>query len=168
MSAPTGTRRIRQAVGIFDDAAALHQVAQILTEQGVEPSDLTVLAGRETLDKKLVSYRHANPGTVLDQALASMRVIGTTDGAGPLCVSSGSFGDLLVAAVEEAGPSDPFLDRWLPSRHAGFLHNQLDAGAALLWVQVRNGAEEKRAGRALLKHSRHQVQMHDFSFPNPP
>ena len=27
--------------------------------------------------------------------------------------------------------------------------------------------EEKRAGRALLKYSRHQVQMHDFSFPDP-
>lgn len=168
MNASTGMVRLRQAVGTFHDAAPLHNVAQVLTDRGVEPADLTVLVGHETLDTKLLPHVSANPGTVLDKALTSMSVIGATQGAGPLLVSSGAFGDRLVAAAtDKAQSSEPFLARWLPPRHAAYLHEQLDAGAALLWAHVRNGEEEKRAGTALLKHSQHQVQMHDFSFPDP-
>lgn len=168
MSASTGKVRLRQAVGTFHDATTLLNVAQVLTERGVAPLDLTVLVGQAALDDKLLPHASETPGTILDKALTSMSVIGATQGAGPLLVSSGPFGDLFVAAAsDDALSSTPFLTRWLSPRHAGYLHQQLDAGAALLWVYVRNGEEEKRAGRALLQHSQHQVQMHDFSFPDP-
>jgi hypothetical protein len=101
--------------------------------------------------------------------LASMSAISMTEDAGPLLVSSTPFGELLVAAAADAAENaQPFLTRWLSARHAGYLHQQLDAGAVLLCVHVRNGEEEKRAGRVLLQQSQHRVQMHDFSFADSP
>ena len=171
MSASKGTIRLRQAVGSFDDAAALESITQAMIEQGVSRPDLTVLVGQVSLDDKLLPHIGMNPDSVLNIALTSMSPIGATQAAGPLMVSSGMFGDLLVAeAYEQTEGSGPFLARWLPNRHADYLHQQLDAGAALFWIHVRNGEEEKRAGMALLQHSQHQVQMHDFVFssPSPP
>lgn len=170
MNVSTGKIRLRQAVGSFDDAVSLQDIVQVLADQDVALSDLTVLVGKLSLDDKLVPFQDRNPGTILDRVLTSMSMIGRTEGAGLLLVSSTPFGDCLIAAAEKAETSEPFLTRWLSARHAGFLQQQLDAGAALLCIHVRNGEEEKRAGRALLQHSRHQVQMHDFSFsePTPP
>ncbi len=170
MNASTGMARLRQAVGSFDEPGGLGDILQVLADQGVALSDLTVLVGQKPLDDKLVPYQRSNPGTILDRALTSMSAIGMTEGAGPLLVSSTSFGDRLIAAVDTAETSQLFLTRWLSARHAVYLHQQLDTGAALLCIHVRNGEEEKRAGRALLQHSRRQVQMHDFSFfdPMPP
>ncbi|MGH1482723.1 MAG: hypothetical protein ACRBM6_29110 [Geminicoccales bacterium] len=171
MSVSTGKTRMRQAVGNFHDADGLHDIVQLFVVQDVTPSDLTVLVGQTPLDESLRPYLRRNPGTILDSMLVAMSTIGMTEGAGPLLVSSTPFGDRLVAAADTAdsgqGSAQPFLARWLSTRHAGYLHEQLDAGAALLCIHVRNGEEEKQAGRALLQHSRHQVQMHDFSFPDP-
>lgn len=167
MNASTGKIRLRQAVGSFHEAGSLRDVVQVLADQDVISSDLTVLVGQESLDDKFLPPMRSNPGTMLDSALASMNAIGVTESAGPLLVSSTPFGDRLIAAADTAQTPQPFLTGWLSARHAGYLHQQLDAGAALLCILVRNGEEEKRAGRALLQHSRHQVQMHDFSFPEP-
>ncbi len=167
MNTSTGKTRLRQAVGSFDDAAGLHDIVQVLADHGVALSDLTILVGQGCLDDKLVPYQGRIPGSILDRVLASMSTIGMTEDAGPLMASSTPFGDCLIAAAEKAETAQPFLTRWLSVRHAGYLQQQLDAGAALLCIHVRNGEEEKRAGRALLQHSRHQVQMHDFSFPDP-
>ncbi|MGI9498665.1 MAG: hypothetical protein ACR2P3_01390 [Geminicoccaceae bacterium] len=167
MNASTGKIRLRQAVGSFDEAGSLRDVVQVLADQDVAPSDLTVLVGQDCLEGKFLTPMRSDPGTMLDIAMASMNAIGMTESAGPLLVSSTPFGDLLIAAA--AGMAETpqlFLTRWLSARHAGYLQEQLDAGAALLCIHVRNGEEEKRAGRALLRHSRHQVQMHDFSFPD--
>ena len=169
MNASTGKARLRQAVGSFEDVGGLHDIAQMLVDQGAALSELTVLVGQTPLDDNLSPHQRSNPGTILDHVLAAMTPIGMTKGAGPLLASSSPFGDLLVAAAADgAETSQPFLTRWLSARHASYLHQQLDAGAALLCVHVRNGEEEKRAGRALLQHSKHQVQMHDFSFPEAP
>ena len=169
MTASTGKTRVRQAVGSFDDAEGLQGVVQVLTDRGVTPAELTILVGQKSLDDTFLAPVRNEPGSVLDSALTSMRPIGTTEGAGPLLVSATPFGNRLVAAAADpSGTAQPFLTRWLSARHAGYLHQQLDAGTVLLCVHVRNGEEEKQAGRALLKHSRHQVQMHDFSFPDPP
>jgi hypothetical protein len=169
MNVSRGKNRLRQAVGSFDDAAGLHGIAQVLTDQDVAPSDLTVLVGQKPLDDSRLPYLHSNPGTILDGMLASMSAISMTEDAGPLLVSSTPFGELLVAAAADAAENaQPFLTRWLSARHAGYLHQQLDAGAVLLCVHVRNGEEEKRAGRVLLQQSQHRVQMHDFSFADSP
>ncbi|MGI9450296.1 MAG: hypothetical protein ACR2QH_06635 [Geminicoccaceae bacterium] len=169
MNVSTGKARLRQAVGSFEDAGGLHDIAQRLVDQAAALSELTVLVGQKPFDDSLLPYLHSNPGTILGNLLAMMTPIGITEGAGALLASSSPFGDLLVAAATDSAESaQPFLTRWLSARHAGYLHQQLDAGAVLLCVHVRNGEEEKRAGRALLQHSKHQVQMHDFSFPDPP
>jgi len=168
MRASEGIVRLRQAVGSFDDAAALDTTAHILVDQGVARPDLTVLVGKEALDAKLLPHVKTDPTSDLNVALKSMNTVGSTNPDGLLLASAGMFGDFLFAASSnEVESSDPFLSNWLPNRHADYLHQQLDAGAALLWVNVRNGQEERRAGTALLRHSRHQVQMHDFSFPGP-
>ena len=169
MNASTGKEKLRQAVGSFEDAGGLHDITQTLVDQGAALSELTVLVGQTALDDNLFPHQRSNPGTILDGMLATMTPIGMTMSAGPLLVSSSPFGELLAAATaDNAETVQPFLTRWLSTRHAGYLHQQLDAGAALLCVHVQNGQEEKRAGRALLQHSKHQVQMHDFSFPDPP
>lgn len=168
MTTSTGKIRARQAVGSFHETGGLQEVVTVLADQGVAASDLTVMVGRSPLDKRFLPHMRSHPGTMLDGALADMRPIGTTEGVGPLLVSSSPFGDRLVAAAADRTRSaQPFLTRWLSARHAGYLHEQLDAGAVLLCIHVQNGEEEKRAGRALLEHSKHQVQLHDFSFPDP-
>jgi len=167
MNASTGRIRLRQAVGSFDEAGSLCDVVQVLADQDVATADLTVVVGQDSLDDTFLPAIRSNPGAMLDCATASMSAIVMTENAGPLLVSSTPLGDRLMAAADTAQTPQPFLARWLSARHAGYLQQQLDAGAALLFIHVRNGEEEKRAGRALLQHSRHQVQMHDFSFPAP-
>lgn len=162
MAASMRGPKIRQAVGVFYEADRLQQTLDALTTAGVDRGDLAILAGRETVDTKIRTYLEKMDSGVLRDLLQAMIVVGPVSQAGPLFISRGHLAEFLSRANKDEATAKPFPDGHLSDRHASFLRAQLDAGACLLWVTIRNGDEEKTAGGALLKYSRHQVQMHDL------
>lgn len=155
--------KFRQAVGVFYDPDRLQEALVTLTTAGVDRDDLALLAGRETIDTKVRSRPSQADSGILEDLLQAMIVVGPVSQAGPLLISRGRLADFLSRSISDETAARPFPDGHLPERHAAFLRGQLDAGACLLWVTVRDEAQDKRAATALLEHSRHQVQLHDFS-----
>ena len=154
--------KIRQAVGVFYETGRLQLTLDALTMAGVDRANLAILAGRETIDTKFRPHLEKTDSVVLRDLLQAMIVAGPVSQSGPLFISRGHLAEFLRRASKDEAMVKTFPDGYLSDRHAAFLQGQLDAGACLLWVTIRNGDEEKTAGAALLEHSRHQVQMHDF------
>jgi len=162
MAPSTRSPKLRQAVGIFYEAARLQVTLDALIAAGVDRDDLALLAGREMIDSTIRPQLDKTRNPILKDLLQTMIVVGSINEVGPMFISRSRLADFLGRAQEDELAEKPFPDGHLPDRHAAFLREQLDAGACLLWITVHNPDQEKRAGRALLKHSRHRVQMHDL------
>ncbi|MGI9491121.1 MAG: hypothetical protein ACR2QF_01705 [Geminicoccaceae bacterium] len=154
--------RLRQAVGVFYEAGRLQQTLDTLTMASIDLADLAILARREAIDTNLRPHLEKMDSGVLRDLLQEMIVVGPVSQAGPLFISRGHLAEFLSRTSKDEGMAKPFPGGHLSDRHSAFLQDQLDAGACLLWVTIRNGDDEKTAGAALLRHSRHQVQMRDF------
>lgn len=154
--------KVRQAVGVFYEAERLQQTLDALIVAEVDHADLAILAGRETIDAKIRSYPEKANSGVLRDLLQAMIVVGPVSQAGPLFLSRGHLAEFLNRTSSDEATAKPFPSEYLSDRHAAFLQEQLDAGGCLLWVTIRNGDQEKAAGAALLKYSRHRVQIHDL------
>ncbi len=162
MAASMRGPKLRQAVGIFYDADRLQQTLEALTEAEVNHADLAILAGHEAIDAKIRSYPEKANSGVLRDLLQAMIVVGPVSQAGPLFLSRGHLAEFLSRTRSGEATTKPFPGEYLSDQHAAFLQEQLDAGGCLLWVTIRNGDQEKAAGAALLKYSRHRVQIHDL------
>lgn len=162
MAASARSPKLRQAVGIFYEAERLRETLDALVSAGVDRNDLALLASQEAIETKFRPYVSKTDNPVLGELLQTMIVVGSASEAGHVFTSRSRLADFLTRSKGDESTEKPFPDGHLLDRHAAFLREQLDAGACLLWVTVHNPDEEKRAGRALLEHSRHRVQMHDL------
>ena len=57
---------------------------------------------------------------------------------------------------------DIALSRWLIARHAAHLQTAVEDGKILLWVQLFDYADERRAYQSLLASSSTSVGVHDL------
>ena len=155
-------RKSRQAVGVFYDADQLAQALSNLVKADFADASIGLLARQETIDRMLRPEPVASDNPILLDLLKTMIVIGPAGKAGAMLLSRGRLADFLSKSSHASSTAKPFPEGYLADRHAAFLREQLDAGACLMWVTVDNGEQEKTAGSVLLKHSCHQVQVHDF------
>lgn len=155
--------KFRQAVGVFYDPDRLEDALNSLAKAGIDGENVGLLAGQETIDSKVRPHLSKTDNPILGDLLQTMIVLGPVSEAGPLFVSRGRLADFLNRTSGDESAAKSFPDGHLPDRHAAFLREHLDAGACLLWVTIHDGDREKAAGTALLRHSQHQVQMHDLS-----
>jgi hypothetical protein len=176
--------RAREAVAVFEDAETFQAAIDELLSSGFDRSDLSLLAGRHAVAKKLghalesVVEAEDDPN-VPRAAYVSTESVGDAEGAlvgglfyvgamlagGAMVASGGTAAGAVVAALlagGAAGSIGTVLARWLGHHHADYLQQQLDCGGLLLWVNVRDAEHEERALEILSRHSAHDVHVHEF------
>jgi len=57
------------------------------------------------------------------------------------------------------------LAQWIQHDYTAYLQDQIDRGGLLLWVHVRDRAQESRALQILRRHSAHDVHVHELKMP---
>lgn len=173
---------VREAVGVFDNAESLEAAIDELQSSGFDRSDISVLAGVNTVEKKL-GHRYKKVADLADDtkvpttAFVSTEAMGDAEGAligvllfvgavsvaGAVVASGGALAAAYTAAAiggATGGMAGMGLSSFLKQHHADYLQNQLDRGGLLLWVRTRDATHEDRAKKILSNHSAHDVHVH--------
>lgn len=170
----------REAVAVFEDVAELDDAVRRLIEAGFKEADLSLLADRRTVERKLghtyeaveeledapgiprVAYRRLS-----DPAASEGRFIGALTYAPPLLAagavvaSTGFVTGLVIGAAVAGTLAANVLGHVVDRRHADWLQEQLDRGGILLWVQVKDDEAAAIAVRLLTRHAVHDVHLHE-------
>jgi len=171
--------RAREAVAVFEDVGDLDEAVHALLEAGFHYHDLSLLADRRTVERKLghayekveeleddpevprVAYRRP-----LDPAAAEGNYIGAINWAPPLLAagavvaSTGLITGLVVGAAVAGGLAANVLGHVIDQRHANWLQEQLDHGGILLWVRLKDEEAAELAVHILTRHAVHDVHIH--------
>lgn len=196
------TYEVREVVAEFTDPDMLEDTVESLERAGLDRSDISMMATYDAVTKKL-GHLYASvseveddgdvPQTVFadrhERAEAKAAIIGLPvyiggSAAGLAVVASGgtlAVAALLAAAGAGAGAAiGALLSGAIDRRHAATVEDQLASGGMLLWVRVKDDAQEARV-TALLRDGggdnvhahtlkRHwgtdDVPLHDFN-PDP-
>ena len=173
---------VREAVGVFDNAESLEAAIDELQSSGFDRAEISVLAGVDTVEKKL-GHRYKKVAELEDDAevpttaFVSTEAIGDAEGAligallfigavsmaGAVVASGGALAAAYTAAAiggATGGMAGIGLSSFLERHHAEYLQQQLDRGGLLLWVRTRDAAHEDRAKKILSKHTAHDVHVH--------
>lgn len=172
---------------MFEDTAALLDAIDELETSGFDREDLSLLAGKDTVEAKLghvlervedleddpKTPRQAfiSPESVGDAkgwAIGSLLYVGGVSAAGAVVASGGTLLATILAAsvVGTAGCLiGTVLAQWIQHDYTAYLQDQIDRGGLLLWVHVRDRAQESRALQILRRHSAHDVHVHELKMP---
>jgi hypothetical protein len=179
----------REAVGIFHEAAALDAARDELLSAGFDRADLSLLASDHAVEEKL-GHRYERTSALADDpaaprlAYVSTEAIGGAEGAlvgglvyvgalvasGAVVASGGTLAAVIAAAALAGGGGGligSILARRVGRHHADYLHEQLERGGLLLWVQASTPAEERLAMEILRKHSADCIHLHGIPEPAP-
>ncbi len=176
--------KIREAVGVFHDEAALQSAADELLTAGFDRSHLSLLAGEHAVETKLghayetvseleddpevpsLAYAGSDSRTeakaVLTGGLAYIGAVGT---AGAIVASGGTVAAALIGAAMAGGAGGLIgssLARFIENHHADRLQEQLDHGGLLLWVRTLDDDHERRAREILQRNGAEDVHVHDL------
>jgi hypothetical protein len=170
---------IREAVAVFDDAESLETAVSDLQSNGIDRSDLSVLAhaslaesrsgdlsivGEDstTMREPVVSDTDLRQGRILGTSLAAT-VAGLA--AAGVTVATGGVAAAAIAAAAVAaggvGAAGTLVGRTVADDQESFLDVQLAHGGVLLWVRIRDANAEQRAIEVLRRYSPH-VHVHDL------
>jgi hypothetical protein len=167
---------IREAVAVFDDAQQLEDAVFALETRGFDRAAFSVLADEAAVERKL-GHRYQRVAEMEDEPTAPRETFFTrvsrieSEYGIPIGLASvgflalGGVGGGLAALAATAGGAalGAALGRMLHRHHALRVQEQLARGGLLLWVNVRNSAEEKTAVETLKAHSAHDVHIHEIS-----
>jgi hypothetical protein len=178
MSDQAGEARAREAVGVFDDAAAFEAATRELLAAGFAEADLGLLASQAAVEAKL-GHRYERVEELEDEPRAprlafrerprgadEIRVPGplahlpVVIAGGVLVASSGALAAALGVGALAGGLIGTALGSWLDRRHALYLQEQLDRGGILLWVRTADPEAERKAMSILQRHSAHDIHIH--------
>ena len=144
---------MRFAVGIFDAWADVQTSISELTAGGTAQSAFSVLGLHRDLASKVA--RAVDGTSLLDLPFPGNREL--------LAGTRGPVADHLATRL--AGNADTLaaaLGNWLIPRHAAQLDQAVAAGKFILWVQLFDNDDERRAYRSLLARSSNSVGVHDI------
>lgn len=185
--ADTESGTVREAVGVFHDAASLEGAIDELLTHGFDRAHLSLVAGRETVEQTLhhaftkvaeleddaevprIAYiSRESLGDAEGGLIGGLMYVGAVAAAGGIVASGGAVAGALLAAALAGGAGGfigSTLARMLDEHHAKFLHDQLDRGGILLWVRTVDEAHEERAKDILNRHSAGDVHVHTLPAP---
>jgi hypothetical protein len=144
---------LRFAVGIFDTWAGVQASVHDLTSAGMAESRFNYLGLNRVL-----SPPSAPPEPNL--SLCDLPFPGNAD---PASASDGPLVAILLGRLgRDARTLASALGHWLIPRHAAQLQDAVAAGKIVLWVQLLDNDEERRACRSLLARSSNSVGVHDI------
>ncbi|MFW5679070.1 MAG: hypothetical protein ACOC3D_02300 [Pseudomonadota bacterium] len=175
-----GEQRMREAVAVFDDVADLDEAVNALLAAGFGEADLSLLADRETVEKKLghtyvrvdelvddptaprvVYHRPSDPAVNEGRLIGSLTWAPPLVAAGAVVASTGLVTGLVIGAAVAGTLAASVLGHVLDRRHADWLQEQLDAGGILLWVRIADEDKAEIAVPILTRHAVHDVHVHD-------
>ncbi len=176
--------RVREAVAVFDAVADYEAALHALLEAGFAPEEIQMLAGFETVEKKLghryrrveeledvpeaprTAFVHLEDLEAGERAVAaSLTVLPTLLAGGLVVASSGPLAALLAGAAMAGGMLATLLAEWLGEHRARELVEQLRHGGILLWVRVDTPEKERRALEILHRHGGRDVHVHEIPRP---
>jgi len=172
----------REAVGVFHDRPSLQTAIDELLSSGFDRADLSFLANRETVERRLGhGYRSTaqleDDATVPTVAYVSTESVGDAEGAiaggliyvgavataGAIVASGGTFAAAIAAAGGAGAALGALLDRFLDRRFAERFEDQLAQGGILLWVRTPDPGREEVATAVLKKNGATDVHVHDLA-----
>lgn len=187
MAEPSNTGAVREAVGVFDDAEILEAAIDELLSSGFDRSQLSLLAGEETIHDKL-GHIYAKVEDVEDDPevpraayvsteargdaegalVGGLLYVGAVAAAGAVVATGGTLAAAIAAAAAAGGAGGAVgaaLAHLIEQRHADYIGRQVDHGGLVLWARLHDEAQRKRAMAILTKHSAHDVHEHTLSIP---
>ncbi len=175
------TGRVREAVAVMEDVAALELAVEALEAAGFAAGDISLLAGQDTVESKLGRmYRRveeaeddpAAPRTAFvstrtiarreDVVVGSMTTLPTLVAAGTVVASAGAVAAAITGTAIAGAMLGTVLARWMDKRHADWLEEQLERGGVLLWVRTRDEMAERKALEILRQHAAHDIHVHEI------
>jgi len=175
---------VREVVAVFSDSRALDDAIQGLQNAGTDRAAINVMSSKNTVDQKLGHHfkpvagstdpKAVGEGVAVTRyemaegmgALISVPVyIGAT--AGLIAIFATGGGLLAAAAVGLVGGTvgggfGALAARALGRQHAEHLENQLESGGLLLWVHVKDEADEADKIALLRSLGGEHVQGHSY------
>lgn len=182
--AEANEERVREAVGVFDDAESFQEAVDDLLNAGFDRAEISLLASEHAVAEKLGHlYRKveeleddsAVPRAVYvsPEAISAAKgaVVGTLFyvaagvAAGAVLASGGTVLAAFVAqglAGGAAASIGAVLAGMIGRHHAEHVRTQIEHGGLLLWVNARTPARERVAVDILRRHSAHDVHVHSI------
>jgi hypothetical protein len=179
--------KLREAVGVFHEEAALRAAVDALLIAGFDRSELSLLADERRVEAKLghrwesvaeleddlgVPRRHyagIDSRVEGEAALVGGLVYVAAVAAVGIIVAAGGTAEqaLLAAAIAGAigGLIGFAIARSFERRHTRYLREQLEHGGLLLWVRTPEAKHERRALDILRAHGADHVHVHDMPHP---
>lgn len=187
MTSSDGGSAVREAVAVFDNSETLLEAIDELESSGFDRADLSLLAGKDTIEEKLghvfervqdleddpLAPRHAfiAPDSVGDAkgwAIGGLLYLGGVSAAGAIVASGGTLPATILAACLAGGAGGFFgsaLAQWIEKDYTDHLQEQIDRGGLLLWVHLRDARHEEKAVDILNRHSGRDVHVHELPTP---
>jgi hypothetical protein len=176
---PAAAGPVREMVGLFDDGRTMEAAVHDLLTHGFDQSDISLLAGENTIRSRL-GHRIDDSASAADDASLPRRSWtepeSRTEGRGALASMLGYVGAVTAvaltfatggaaaagigAALVGAGSGAALgagLGRIFDRRLAREFQHQVESGGILLWVRCRDQPCEGRAGEILARHGAHHV-----------
>jgi hypothetical protein len=147
---------LRFAVGTFDTWGGVQEALRQLHARGIASDAFNCLGLHDTFASK--------PEAVFPDKVEGTREFAFSDGSRLISCTSGTMAQCLAARLAKGAPSlDAALGHWLIPRHAAELQRAVEDGKIVLWVQLFDANDERRAYQTLLAHSSDSVGVHDLS-----
>jgi hypothetical protein len=182
MTVQSEARTVREAVGVFEQAAQLQDAIDELLSSGFDRADLSLLAGEEAVAEKLgpqhplIAALADDPDTprthyASPEAFAGaqsgiigvLTYVGALGATGAVVASGGTLAALIIATTVTGGAGALIgvaLAKFIGDRHASHLQEQLNEGGLLLWVRTWDVEDERKATEILRRHSGRDVHIH--------
>jgi hypothetical protein len=144
---------LRFAVGIFDTWADVQASVRDLTAGGMAENSFNCLGLHRVLGP--LAARPDNRMSLRDLPFSgNVELTSVTDGPLAACLAERlSMGAETLTAA---------LGHWLIPRHAAQLQEAVFSGRIILWAQLFDNDDERRAYRSLLARSSNSVGVHDI------
>jgi hypothetical protein len=179
--------KLREAVGVFHEEAALRAAVDALLIAGFDRSGLSLLADEQRVEAKLghrwesvaeleddlgVPRRHyagIDSRIEGEAALVGGLVYVAAVAAVGLIVAAGGTAEQALIAAAIAGAIGALigfaLARAFERQHTRHLRQQLERGGLLLWVRTPEAKHERRALDILRTHGADHAHVHDMPDP---
>lgn len=140
---------LRFAIAAFDTWAEAQKALHTLNAGGKTLNNISYLAQKSVLGDALTSD---------DRQMVHLGGI-----CGGIGCSAGPVADRLASRFASGATTmKAALGRWLIPRHAALLQQAVEEGKILLWVQLFDNEDERRAYQSLLATSSNSVGVHDL------
>ena len=151
-----GPRILRFAVGAFHTWEGVETALRDLSQGGTAPKSFNYLGLQRVLARAGGATANAKPLALLELPFpGNVELISCT---------SGLLADRLAARLKAGSQTlKAALGQWLIPRHAAHLQDRVEEGKIILWVQLFDVDDERRAYQSLLNRSSNAVSVHDIT-----